>query len=320
MITNTYGYDSNQRTLTVTRPELTIYQRDRNIMKFEAEDGDKLNYIDIEIVYNGTTYESLHFEELTESWFVVDLTSYLQKITPILGGYTGYLNIEVEVEYGGNTETITDSSSTDVEYNIWNGRTLADRHHCCERVVRYYDNNKTSVEVSGYDSGSGMNVVDSIDVTSLSPDAYGTAYETFDGGGIVDAFVRDATSTYQLRYKLCCVPQNAVWLRFTNSDGCKREIAAKMLSVAIKEEDIRYSSEGCERHKAASYNTKLQRTYNIGITDVEYAEFLTDIMFADDVEFAYSYSGTWTTCVCESMTYNEDGGTHNATLKIIVNI
>ena len=318
MITNTYTYGGS-RTLTVERPEHTVYMRDRNVVKFVADSGDKFSYIDVELEYNGVTYADLHFEGLTENWFVVDLTDYFRDITPMLGIYISHINFEAEIEYNGSTDTVSNIGDTDGEYLLWDGRTLPDRSHCCERVVRYYADNSTELQLM-YNDNDGFRYIDEFDVDTLSPDAEGTAYDVFAGGEVVDTFVRDSSSNVVRRIKMCCTPSHAVWLRFLNTDGCLRYVACKPVSIESKTDSLQYAVDGCERHKGSAYVTKATRTLTLGLADVDYAEYITDIRYADGVEFSYDYAGDWMPCILDSMTYKEDGGSHNATIKVIVNI
>lgn len=314
-----YTYDSGNRLFKFTRPDNTIYQRDRNCVTFECAKTDKLGEVTVTVEYAGATVQTITFSDINNWWFRLDLSRVLEIITPT-AGEVGYLNFDAQIFYGGTLDYVTVSQDIDVQFTITNGKTISGRLHPCERTVRYYDT-MTDIDFFACDYQYGFSDVVSMAVSSLSPDPSGVSWQTEEGGGgDVDQFIRDDAAGYAVKFKLMCEPRRAVWLRYTNTDGCKRYVACKPMAVTDKTSSVQYNEEGIERNRAGRYLTALQRTITLGVTDVEYGEFMTDIRYADDVEYAYSYGGDWQPCALDSFTYTEDGGTHSATVKIIVNI
>ena len=317
MQTISYTYDGGNRTLKVTRPDTTLWQRDRNVWTFETHStSDTIYQLDVTVTFGGNTVASLTFTDIDLSWFKLDLSRVLEEITPDHLGTTGYVDFDIDILYNGTNDYVTTSSGSDELFSILDGRTIAGRMHPCERTIRWHETGE-KVDYAKYDSVGGYFYLSQLDMTGANDISYES--ESYNGGDI-DQFVRDATSSYSVKLKKCCVPSRAVWVRFTNTDGCSRYMACKPMSVADKMDGVNYRNDGIERYQSGRYVTSLQRTITLGVTDVEYAEFLTDIRYADDVEYAYSYSGDWQPCALDSFTYKEDGGTHDATLKIIVNI
>ena len=304
---NTLTYAAT-KTATVDYPEQAAWKRDRNIVKVVLSDTTDKVAVQVDITDTVGTYSLAYSSSF--SWLVVDITDLLRLVVDITD-----TSATIDI-----TVTATDTVGTDytVAFSdaifVHDGRTVGGRRHGANNVVRYYD---YFPNIEYYD---GL-TIDTYDTTTGTPAADGRIYIQWTSGGeYLDAINRRLISGHEqmIALKKVCEPANVVWLRYRNTDGSLRYVGANPLTIADTSEGVKFADDDLTVNRVVELKTGVTRAITLGVEDVEYGEYLTDIAIADLVEFSFE-DGDWWPCVVGKVDYVQDGGTHNMKIEIIVN-
>lgn len=310
---NTYTYNVTD-TLTVDYPEGAVYTHDRNYIKITATNATGL---DVTITAKDNANNTLWTwqYETSRAWVVLDISDRIASIGEQQNVQTS-IEYDVNVFHDGTSDNVTDSFT----FIIHEGRTISGRAHNHVRCVRYYNGVMGEAQLIQVDTIDGEDIIIDIycpaDLATL-PNGE-EAFIQSDGGCVVDAFIADAASMYNVIFKNLCVPKNAVWVRFKDTSGCIHTIAGKVMSYAPKGSGVDWFADEVAQKIPCRYASGTELSLTLGIEDVEYGEFLTDILYSDTVAFAYDISADFIPCIADKVDYISDGGRHpmKITLKI----
>lgn len=315
--------------VTVTVPDVSAWCFDNNVIKAVANDSTQ--QIGIEIYCTGIDGFAY---TLTQSAFghyiVINLADIVRK-SPILAHKTGYsITFSVKVYAFGSNDSVMKS------VNFFYGRTLPLRKHGNTRLFRSYPsgcNDYNSIDMffaSGFsykmNGGTKVSIANDTIVTFASIDGSVDnvlSCESNDNGNEWDIMELPADPycysdpKFTILIKSFCLPEKAVFVRFTDTDGVKRIVAGKLLKYERSGDKIEYrKNEDIISNGIAAHVTGVQQTLTIGIDEVAYNEYLTDMKFADDIVLARNYhdANALSKCITASVDaieYEEDGEAHD---------
>lgn len=297
------------KTVTFIIPEETAWTRDRNIVKVSLSDtSDKLRAL----VVLTNTAEHLSMEYSSPySWLVLDISDLIRRVTRLKDEQTT-INVEMTAtDSGGNEHTVT---LNDGMY-VLEGRTVGGRRHGADTVIRYYSSMQATVEVFNGE------YIEDFDILSATAAPNGRYYYMWTSGGeFLDPLNHDGVGGHEqfVAIKEMCEPPLAVWLRFKNTDGCERIIAARPASIKETAAGVQYPVDYHAVSIGSEMKLSVERTLAVTVPEVEYGEHLTDIALADAVEWSME-GGEWWPCVVKSVTYAADGGTHDMGIELLTN-
>lgn len=304
--TLTYG---GNKTATVTIPENVVWNGDRNIVKVVLS--DTTDTVKVKATLTNTDDNvSLEFAS-SFNWLTLDITDIVRQITLTKDDQTT-ISVEVTATDTGGTET---QVTLNEDFYVHEGRTLGGRRHGADTVIRYYSGMQAQVEVfnGGY--------IEDFDIQSATAAPNGRYYYMWTSGGeFLDPLNRDGVGGHEqfVAIKEMCEPPIAVWLRFKNTDGCERIIAARPASIKETAAGVQYPADYPAVSIGSEIKLSVERTLAVTVPEVEYGEHLTDIALADTVEWSME-GGEWWPCVVKSVTYAADGGTHDMGVKLLTN-
>lgn len=303
----TYG---GTKTATVTIPENVVWKGDRNIVKVVLS--DTTDTVKVKVTLTNTDDNiSLEFAS-SFNWLTLDITDIVRQITLTKDDQTA-ISVKVTATDTGGTET---QVTLNEDFYVHEGRTLGGRRHGANCIIRAYTSAHPVVEVYNGE------YIEDFDTSAATPAADGNYYTSWtSGGGMLDPlnglkFVQGQEQ--YVKVKEVCEPAKAVWLKFWNTDGCERIVAAKPMMFAETSKGVQYASDYPAVNIMAEVKTQIGRTLTLGIPDVEYAEYLTDIALSDKVEWSMEASEWWP-CTVKAVNYSQDGGTHAMKIDIITN-
>lgn len=330
MTEQTYNYTGG--TLTVICPNETIYSGDVNYISFKASTNDVVSAtLTIE---QGDKVITIS-QRAISNFLLIDASQIFKNLEHYELSYQNSIDFTFVCKIGNNQVT-----DTYTFYLIY-GRTLVGKLHGSTRTIRFYyvDEGYSDYRIFFFNKGGntysileqGVTLTDvifdcaryiTLTSTLIEMDEVHIFDNGFaDNGEYFDAFVKDGYGHF-IKLKKCCIPKNAVFLKWRDTDGCTRVTGFKLLSVESGAEGEVYNIDSVERHAVSRNVLCVERFFNLGIDDVEYDEYLQEIIYSDEVTMTYdifdeyAYNDYPYKVAIDSIDYEQNGETGDLRLRI----
>lgn len=259
--------------MTVTYPDYLVFSEDNNFIQLTATSGTAAMVVTL------GSYQQVYYGE-TDT-VVMDVSRLFKRY----GTYNAAISMTIYISRTNPTA----SQTLTVSFYVVKGRTLADRYHCSGRKI-ILPPGSTSVELLA-DGEATTITINPVSTTTAAimtvPITDSTTIEVQNTTASPRGWFIDGESTTSVYYEVeiaSCTPKNGAFLRWLDTDGCKRFAPCKIMTRGSKIEQINYA-DGLQtlRTPASRLVSSVQRSIEVGIAQVDPALHLEEIVYSPEI-------------------------------------